>query len=61
MITDSFLNPALREEAGPSFESDSASIEVAFTTLYADVKEPAGTSVLPLARRAPRTFGFSEF
>jgi hypothetical protein len=31
---------------GDLVESDSASIEVAFTTLYADVKEPAGPRTL---------------
>ena len=39
MITDPHSDCSFKQ---PSFESDSALFEVAFTTLYADVKEPAG-------------------
>jgi hypothetical protein len=45
MITDSFLVALLKDDR--VLESDSASIEVAFTTLYADVKEPAGPLFAP--------------
>ena len=52
MITDPHSGRSFKQ---PSFESDSALFEVAFTTLYADVKEPAG--LLQPLRAVPRTFG----